>query len=323
MKQIISLDPTAYVRHRIHSQERDWAETNCYVDVLIELVHALGHEPLAAMPFTLAADFEGDQWTFFKFPLGDLYELYGLDVQELAPWQPLVEHIETQVGLGKPVLVELDSFYLPDTAGTAYKLEHVKSTVAITEIDIASRHMGYFHGQGYYHLDGDDFLDIFRMRGEVDPAILPPYIEFVKIRSNDGDKKNRVLETSLKLLRKQLDMLPETNPFERFKGQFEQDVKMLAEKDMDLFHKYSFVTLRQFGACFELSATYVDWLESQGETGISDAKQNLKRISELAKVYQFQLARALARKKPLDLTPVDQMGESWNIAMGILKNKYL
>src|SRR4051795_7634725 len=128
MKQILPLDPTRYQRHPIHGADRHWAETNCYVDVWVELLHALGFEPIAALPFTLAIDFEGDQWTFFKFALADLHELYGLDVQELAIWRPLVAHIEEQVTLGRPVLVELDSFHLPDTAGSAYRIAHVKST---------------------------------------------------------------------------------------------------------------------------------------------------------------------------------------------------
>ncbi|HEX3870428.1 MAG TPA: DUF1839 family protein, partial [Pirellulales bacterium] len=101
---VLSLDPIAYQRHRIHTQDRRWAETNCYVDVWVELLHAWGFEPLAALPFTVAIDFEGDQWTFFKFPLADLTELYGLDVQELAIWRPLVSHVEEQIVLGRPVL---------------------------------------------------------------------------------------------------------------------------------------------------------------------------------------------------------------------------
>lgn len=321
MKQVIKLDPETYIRHRIHSQDRDWAETNCYVDVLIELIHALGHEPIAAMAFTLSADFEGDQWTFFKFPLTDLYELFGLDVQELVPWQSLVQHIETQIELGKPVLVELDSYYLPDTSGTAYKSEHVKSTVAITEIDIHELHMGYFHGQGYYHLDGDDFLDIFRMREECDPGILPPYIEYIKIRDISKNKK-LLLDASIQSLHRQLRLVPDSNPFYRFKERFENDVIMLSDKSMDLFHKYSFVTLRQFGACFELSANYIQWLTSNGESGLEEAQTNLKQISELAKVYQFQLARSLARKKPLDLSPIDRMAKNWETAIAIIKSRF-
>ena len=69
----LKLEPALYQRHRLHTQERSWAETNCYVDIWIELLHAWGFEPIAALPFTVAIDFEGDQWTFFKFPHADLY----------------------------------------------------------------------------------------------------------------------------------------------------------------------------------------------------------------------------------------------------------
>ena len=41
------------------------------------------------LPFTVAIDFEGDQWTFFKPPHDELCDLYGLDVQELNVWRPL------------------------------------------------------------------------------------------------------------------------------------------------------------------------------------------------------------------------------------------
>ena len=323
IQRILKLDPTEYPRHRIHSQERDWAETNCYVDIWIELLHSLGHEPIAAMPFTLAIDFEGDQWTFFKFPLADIYELYGIDVQELAIWQPLTKHIEEQVKLGRPVLVELDSFYLPDTAGMAYKLAHVKSTVAVTEIDLDTQHLGYFHGQGYYHLPADDFNDVFRLNAAPDPAVLSPYVEIAKLRRAEKLSTAELLATSLKLLKKQLSLLPEKNPFHAFKIKFENDVKWLVNEDLETFHQYSFATLRQFGACFELAANYLDWLSTQGETGLKEPIQQIKSISETAKVYQFQLARVISRGKALDLSPIDAMAESWSTAMTELKEKYL
>ena len=321
--QILKLDPDKYSRHRIHSQERDWAETNCYVDIWIELLYSLGHEPVAALPYTLAIDFEGDQWTFFKFPLADLYDLYGIDVQELAIWQPLTTHIQEQVSLGRPVLVELDSYFLPDTAGMAYKLAHVKSTVAITEIDLQKKQMGYFHGQGYYHLSGDDFIDVFRMRNEPDPSILSPYVEIAKLRHTNKLTRSELLQQSIKLLKRQLRLIPDTNPFITFKPKFESDVQWLANENLDTFHQYSFATLRQFGACFELAATYLRWLSEQGESGLDSISNQIKSLSEIAKVYQFQLARSISRKKPLDLSPIDKMSENWESATRELKNLYL
>src|SRR5205807_7970722 len=142
--QVLHLEPANYQRHLLHNENRVWPETNCYVDIWVELLHAWGLDPVAGLAFTIAADFEGDQWTFFKFPLGDLYHLYGLDVQELAIWRPLVDHVGEQIARGRPVLVELDSYYLPDTAGTAYRREHVKSTVAAVAIDVSLRRLGYF-----------------------------------------------------------------------------------------------------------------------------------------------------------------------------------
>jgi hypothetical protein len=321
--RVVALDPTTYKRHTIHGEGRIWAETNCYVDVWVELAHALGHEPIAALPFTLAIDFEGDQWTFFKFPLPDLLDLFGLDVQELALWRPIVQHLEEQVKRGRPVLVELDSFYLPDTAGTAYKTAHVKSTVAVIEIDVENQRLGYFHNQGYYELHGDDFLDVLRLREPKDEAVLPPYAEFVKIREiNAQHDQPRLLDTSLRLLRKHLALVPATNPFRAFKTRFEADLATLLQESLETFHQYSFATLRQFGACFELSATYLRWLAEHGEEGLDEVIADFVALAETAKTFQFQLARAMARRKPLDLSPLDTMAERWEHGIGGLKARY-
>ncbi|MEQ1855838.1 MAG: DUF1839 family protein [Longimicrobiales bacterium] len=317
------LDAASYQRHLVHGQGRVWAETNCYVDVLIELLHGLGFEPIAAMPFTLRIDFEGDQWTFFKFPHADLLELFGLDVQELNPWRGrLAEHVDEQVGLGRPVLVELDSYFLPDTHGTAYKLAHVKSTVAVNEIDIAARHMGYFHGQGYYHLDGQDFADIYQLEGLVHERMLPPYIEYVKILDRPKLEGRALVDASVSTLRRHVALLPETNPFRTFRARFERDLQWLMAEPIDAFHTYSFATFRQYGACFELVETYLAWLARGGEQGLDEAVAAFRDISSTTKTLQFQLARAMARKRELPLEPLDQAAALWNRGMSVVRERY-
>lgn len=319
MKQILALDPVTYQRHLIHGENRIWAETNCYVDVWTELLHCWGFEPIAALPFTLAIDFEGDQWTFFKFPHCDLYRLYGLDIQELAIWRTLVDHIEEQVTLGRPVLVELDSYFLPDTAGTAYQREHVKSTVAVNAIDVSNRKLGYFHNQGYYSLEGDDFINVFRLQEPRDPAHLPPYVEFVKRRLPTALIGGDLVQVSLALLRDQIAMLPDVNPFEKFKARFVIDLKWLATETLDAFHRYSFATLRQFGACYELSATYLSWLQMGTQLEFDKPIALLTELATDAKTLQFQLARSIMRKKPLDLSAIDRMATQWQAAMDGVK----
>ena len=81
-------------------------------------------------------DFDGDQWTFFKPSHDDLTTLYGIDVQELNVWRPLVENAREQLGGGKLVLSEADAFFLPDTAGTDYRTQHTKTTIGIQELDL-------------------------------------------------------------------------------------------------------------------------------------------------------------------------------------------
>ncbi|ARN22173.1 DUF1839 family protein [Piscinibacter gummiphilus] len=320
MKRILDLDAATYRRHAIHGEDRVWAETNCYTDLLVEQLHALGVEPVAALPFTLGIDFEGDQWTFFKFPDGDLADLYGIEVQELAVWRPLTDHIEDQVELGRPVMVELDSFFLPDTAGTAYGLAHMKSTVGVNEIDVSARHLGYFHNQGYYTLGGDDFDALFQMNGLVHERMLPPYIEYLKrIPGQAPLQGGALLEASLGLLRRQLSRLPADNPFGRFKAQFSRDIAWLMDADMEIFHTYSFANLRQYGACFELAETYLRWLAGQGVPNVTMPAEKFAGIAQTAKAFQFQLARSMARKKPLDLAPLDAMAAAWDEATGALR----
>ena len=312
---IAPLDPSTYRRHAIHGDGRIWAETNCYTDLLVELVHASGHEPAACLAFTLPVDFEGDQWTFFKPSHAELMQLYGLDIQELAIWRPVLDHVVEQVERGNHVLVELDSFYLPDTAGTAYKLQHQKSTVGVNEIDPALKRMGYFHNAGYFVVQGEDFDRLFEFEH------LPPYAELMK-RRGSALRDEALVDASLGTLKTHLARVPESNPFAAFKARFEQDLAWLMQAPIERFHAYSFATLRQYGACFELSETYLRWLSQNGVDGLTAPADDLHSIAETAKAFQFQLARSMARKKPLDLSPIDAMGEKWASAMSALKARF-
>ena len=148
------------------------------MDLWIELLHSLDLEPTALMAFALVPDFEGDQWTFVKPSPTDLQELYGIDVQELTIWRPLVDHVSEQIELGRVVLVEVDAFHLPDTAGVSHGIEHTKTTIAARTIDSISRELGYFHNAGYFTLSGGDFDGVFALSGG---STLAPYTEIAKI----------------------------------------------------------------------------------------------------------------------------------------------
>ena len=90
----ISADPRSYQPHFSHSGERIWPETNCYLDLWIETLHALGLDPVPAFACALSADHDGLQWTFLKQQPEDLRRLYGLEVTEDTVWMPILETVE-------------------------------------------------------------------------------------------------------------------------------------------------------------------------------------------------------------------------------------
>lgn len=311
---VLGLDPATYQPHALHASERTWTETNCYVDVWIEVLHALGLDPLAACPFTLSADFEGDQWRFIKFPLEDLRALYHLDVNELAVWRGIVEHVAEHLAAGRLLTVEVDSWFLPDTRGVAYRAAHVKTTIVPEAIDVERGRLRYFHNAGYFELDREDFDGLFA------PPPLPPYVELVNLAGLSRDRD--VADDVRALTHDHLTRRPSTNPVTRMGARLEADVDRLAQEDMERFHEYAFVTARQCGSTAELAASFVDWLERRDGGGLSAAGDRFRSLSETAKGLQFGLARR-ARGRDFDIAkPIAQMAEDYDAAMAVLTARY-
>jgi hypothetical protein len=283
----------------LHAVERGWQETNCYVDLWLSLLASRNYDARAALGFTVTQDFEGDQFTFFKFPLHDLDRLYGLNVQELAIFDQLDEHVEQQVARGNVVLVEMDSFYLPDTRATAYRRDHTKTTIGIDRIDRAGGRLGYYHNAGYFTLDGDDYAGVFRktesLRADLD--VLFPYVEFVK-QARPALTGQTLAGASVLRLREHLAARPRNNPITAFRAAFPAHIETLIARGEKYFHLYAFNTLRQVGANFELLGQYVAWLRELGVETSPTIETACKAIAGEAKVLQFRIARAIARRRP-------------------------
>jgi hypothetical protein len=315
------IDPAAYQVHELHRVPRAWSESNCYIDVWIEVLHAQGLDPVACMPFVLGIDFEGDQWTFFKPPLEDLRDLYGIEVQELNVWRPLLYHVVEQLRGHKIVLTEANSFFLPDTQGTDYRRNYVKTTIGIQEVDAEGRRLRYFHNRGYHELSGEDFAETFRLDRPADPHFLPLFAELV--RPPRGRRPPEELtERSLGLLRKHLKRRPTDNPVARFKPRFIADVEWLKSEGMATFHAHAFATLRQLGAAFEFATEYLRWLGARGESGLEPAAAHFDAISENTKALVLKTARAVSTKRATDFGPLlDSIAASWQAGMDALASR--
>lgn len=316
---LLDIDPHGYQPHPLHAPGRDWTESNCWTDMMIEVLHALGLEPLAASAFTLSSDFDGDQWTLFKFPPEDLRTLFGLEVAEIYVWRPVIDHVEDNLALGHLVTVEVDAFYLPDTAGVTYRRDHVKTGVVPQMLDRPGRRLGYFHNAGYFELDGEDFDGIFHLDAEPDPAVLLPYMEAIKLeRLRPGPVP---LDVVAALTRDHLGRRPSTNPIPRFKKRLESDLPWLAQAGEAAFHPYSFGTCRQLGANAAMAASFVEWLGPQLGGGLEEAAAHFQALAESAKGLQFALARVV-RGRTVDLDgPFGSMEDSWGAAMDVLAER--
>ena len=309
------LDPATYSPHATHQGERIWSETNCYADLWIEVLHAFGLEPLASAAYTLATDFEGTQWSFFKPPIEDLWECYGIEVGEFNVWRPVIDHVEEQLRLGRLLTVDVDAWYLPDTAGVSYHLSHVKSSIVPQSLDRAHSVLGYFHNSGYHELSGTDWDGVWQT------PLLPPYVELVRLDHLRGDDQG-LTDAALRLTRRHLARRPTNNPVSRLGARIQRDLAWLAAEGMDTFHLYAFGTCRQCGASAEIAASFVRWLSERTGTDAGSAADDLELVAQQAKSLQFALARA-ARGRKVDLGGIiEPMADAWDRAMSTLVAVY-
>lgn len=321
---VLPLSAAGYQVHGLHREDRAWVEKNCYADVWIEAIHALGLEPLAMLGFTVGLDFEGDQWAFFKPPHRDLSRLYGIDVFELNVWRgDILAHALHHAREGKLVFTEADAYWMPDTAGTDYHRQHTKSTIVINAVDAEAQTLGYFHNAGYYELGGEDFRKLFRVGVPHDPTFLPLFAEYARVDRLLRLPPKELTQISVEVLKSHLARLPAGNPIERFAVQFPKDVAWLQAEGLPLYHGYAFATLRQLGANFELAAAYLEWLAAQGEEGLGDAQKAFAEISSGAKALVLKTARAVNAKKVVDFAPIlSEMAAAWEAGMRGLKTRY-
>ena len=313
--------------HQLHHDGAVWRETNCYTDVWIELLYALGHEPIAMLGPCLRVRPEADQWTFFKPSFDDLHTLYGIDVVEANPWRGLLETCQSALTSGRIAIPEVDSWFLPDTAGVAYQLAHVKSSIAVLGLDIDERRLAYAHNAARHELVGDDFDGVFGLgRFARDDTHLPGYVDMCT-PSRPPDSDQNVANLAFMILRRDLARIPSSNPFDEWSERFRVDldnVRAHSSSNAGAFHAYAFSTFRQFGPAFELAAAHVRWIAEHATMAadtdaLAAAGTAFDTIASTALVFQMRTARAVLGNRPLDAsTWMVPLAESWQVGVDAL-----
>lgn len=312
--RILDISPATYQRHALHAEgERHWIDKNCYVDVFIELIHALGCEPAAMLGFCAGIDFVGESWTFYKPSHDEMRLLYGVEVNELNVWKTILEQGQFHLSEGRFVQTEADAFYLPDAAGTDYRRNHVKTSIVFNSIDLEGRRLGYFHNAGYHELEGDDFAHVFNDGIPRREDFLPFFAETVRIDRLVRRPPDELRQLSRGLLRHHLAQLPAPNPVRRFGERFEAELAAVRERGLAFYHAWAFANLRQLGSAMELLGFHLRWL------GDEKLAEPFERISTTCKAFILKGARAVNGKKPLDARPMfDEMTADWAIGMEAL-----
>lgn len=286
---VLGLDPFSYRSHPLHGPDRVWTETNCAADLWIEGLHALGHDPVTGLGFTLGTDFDGDQWRMFTFPHETLYLLYGIGVDELNVWRPLREHVAEQLGLGNLVAFDADAWWLPDTAGLTYRSAHQKTTVLAAMIDTDARRLGYLHNTGYHELAEEDFDRLLPASPATDA--MPPFT--LQVRPGTRRVTEPQVEAVRAIAAAYLARRPADNPIERMATRVAGDLDRLRGEGLEAFHRWAFGTVRQCGANAELAASHARRLAEGGVAAAGEAADALDEVAAGMKSAEMSLARAV------------------------------
>lgn len=316
------LDWRQWPTHPLHGATAVWPETNCYLDLWITLLPALGADPHAMLGPLLAVDFEGDQWTFFKPSHDELRRSYGIAVQELTVWRPLVAHALEHLGAGRLLSIETDAFWLPDVAGTDYRRQHSKTTIVLLALDLAQRHLVYLHNAGCFELSGEDFDQTLQLAQPTVAGQLPLFAELLKLDRYRALPLAELHTQARQALPDLLARAPGDNPLRRFAARFEADLPTLRERGLDHYHAWAFVSTRQCGAAYSLVASWLAWWAPQATSPAMDsAVQAFAQIGQDAKTLILKGARATTSSKPVDLSAqFEQMALCWDQGMAALRS---
>lgn len=333
-RRLAGLDPDSFEPHRLHSDDPAWANTNCYTDVWIELLSALHLDPLPAMSCAVSSQFCGDQWEFLKPRSQDLEKLYGLRFGEYLIWKPITEHLAAQFELGNFAMVEVDSYYLPDTAGTSYRTEHGKTSIIPLSVDAVAGRLSYLHNSGLFRLEGEDFQATLGTSA-VHGFVPSPYVDLIDTAGLKRLGPAELLAAAEEVFAGHLQRIAESSqpqPMRRLADYLGRQAGPLAEHGLPYFHQLAFATTRQAGLAAMLAAEFCRWLSAAraGRSGtLHDAGQPdellraaaaFRACSDSAKQLQFKLARFASGRSTSTESELAAMPTHWETAIGILQN---
>ena len=274
------LDPATYRRHAVHGDGRIWAETNCYVDIWIELLHALGPRAGGRAAVHARDRLRGRSVDVLQVSAAAICSSCTASTCRNSPSGGPLVGAHRGAGRAGPAGARRARLVLPARHGGHRRTARPREVDRRRDGD-RSRACGSSATFTARAITSSRATTSPPRSAcdDADPARLPPYVEFVK--THDAPSPDAA--------RRDLGRSAAAPPA---RGAARQPVRSLraavrarprrrsSPRTSSSSISTSFATLRQFGACFELSATYLRWLAAQGETGLEDAAAAFRTISE-------------------------------------------
>ena len=303
------------------AQDRIWPETNRFTDIWLGVLCALRLEPSACLPYTLAVDFLDDQWTQFRPSHDDLYMLYGIEVQTLTVWRPLIDHLHEQLSAGRLVIVDVPARSLPDGGGGLLHPRSATETIVINEIDTAQERLGCFHRTNYRVLQGAEYRRLLHPESDPESQTLLGRAEVINLHNLVRRPPDTLRHLSHQLLEKYLQRVPTRHPLRRWKRRFAHEITLLMSGGPTHYQHWADAGPHQLGAAFELAALYLVWIagSTSGSAHLVQAADAFRQLSVLARALLLKGARAVVNGQPFnEHALVERMTRHWSRGMQLL-----
>jgi Domain of unknown function (DUF1839) len=303
------------------AQDRIWPETNRYTDLWIGVLAALRLEASACLPYTLAVDFLDDQWTQFRPSHDDLYTLYGIEVQTLSLWRPLIDHLQGQLSAGRLVIVDVPARGLPDGAGGLLHPRRTTETIVVNEIDTQRERLGFFHRTDYRVLQGAAYRRLLHPDAPPESEALQGRAEVINLHNLVRRPPDTLRHLSHQLLEKYLQRVPTRHPLRRWRRRFAGEITPLLAGGPTHYQHWADAGPHQLGSAFELAALYLVWIAggTSGTAHLVQAADAFRQLSVLARSLLLKGARSVVNGQPFqehDL--IERMTRLWSRGMALL-----
>ena len=308
------LDPATYRPHALHAGERTYRETNCYTDVLIELLHARGDEPLAALGSHRAHGLRGRPVDVLQAAARATWSCSsGSTSTRCSPTGRCPRQIAEQLAAGRTLIVELDSWYLPDTAATSYRDRARQDARSPSRRSTATASgCATSTTPGCYELDGERLPGRrSALGGGSADDVLPPYTELVAVRRRAAARRRGAARRGARAAAPSTSTrVRPANPVRALRRAARRAICRAARRATPPTTTPTRSRRSAWSApAFEIGASHVDWLLGAAATSAAAA---LRRIVDGSKVLSFKLAR----RRPFDPEPaIDALAAAWDEAM--------